>query len=117
MGDVFDPPPLAPPQLRRTDAVLMPQQPMPQQPTTVEHRNQIIAEFWRRISIILQAHGYDGDLFVRQEDRELLEEAMVEVRKLQVRMETDTFDALIGMARELGAEFINRLLVRFHMVL
>jgi len=117
MGDIFDPPPFAPPRLRRADAVRIPQQPRTQQPMPVEQRNRIIARFWEWISIILQSHGYDGDLFVRQEDRELLEEAMVEVRKLQVRMETDTFDALIGMARELGAEFINRLLVRFHMVL
>ena len=114
--DLNDPPPLAPPRLIRTSAVRMPQQPMPQQPRTVVECNQVIAEFWMWIYHILQSHGYEGDRFVRLANAYELEEAMVEVRKLQVRMETDTLDALIGMARKLGAEFINRLLVRYHMV-
>ena len=105
--DVFNPddlPPPEPPRLTRTSG--FPAR-MRRRPLTIGECNTAIDAFWSGISYILPSHGYDGDMFVRQANPEQLELAMVEVRKLQERFETDSLDELIELARRLGTDFIN----------
>lgn len=109
---VFDlndlPPP--PPRLIRVTRV------QPTRRLTTQDFNIAITAFWASISDILTQYGYNPDLFVRQANPEQLELAMVEVRKLQAQFEMETLGELIEIARELGANFINELLVRYHMI-
>jgi len=122
----FEDPPPPPPPLERgrrinlpwnhlaPDGIAMvpPLQAMNNIPTTTQECNQVIVVFWGRIAAHSVSHGLPGNLFVERANDEELGLAMVEIRKLQDRFNTDTLGDLIELARTLATDFIDMLIDR-----